>query len=792
MSSFSAQELDFDTVLKLVAAHAQTRVGRLFVTRAAHEANRRAAAGHALDTRELSELIEDGNRIALSGVDDAVEWLNPASPMPTEPADLLVLIALARRIAAVRRRLLSAPEHLGALRNRGEELPDTAELVAWAAPKLGRDGKVPDDASPELSRLRRKIGRTRNHLLGELEAVRRSHKGIVTDAPPTLRRDRYCLPVNASARSQMKGLVLDSSGSGATTYMEPFTIVEFNNDLAEATAGERDEIRRILNEIATAFMSVRADLADAFEILGQIDAIQARVLFGRRVEGQMIEPGIGEQLILYGARHPLLDERLHELRRQVLGEAEGRSSAHSVTPLDFRLPDETQTLVISGPNAGGKTVVLKTLGLMVLMCYNGIPLPVSEGSTVPWFEHLWCRIGDDQDVSADLSTFSGAMSATAQLLEEAGPRSLVIYDELGAGTDPLEGAALGCALLEELTNRGCRTVATTHLAAIAMSAAASKAMENAAMEFDEDHNRPTYTLRMGRPGRSRGLEIASTMGVFPGVIEHARDLLGGQHLELERWLERLENLETEVLREKEEAAREHRRSMAERRRAEMEQEKFEKLRDALPGELEKERDRLRQRAKKRLDRALQELEAATKDREHLGKRARQRVREKALDLRSESETTPEGNTPTALEPGLSVRLNSLGSVGVLQQTRGSQAKVAVQGKSLWVSVTDLEVVKKAGPAQKMDGVHVDVDEGPPQELILLGLDGEEAREQVERYLDRAHAGGVGFVRIVHGHGTGTLRRIVSEILRSHPAVGSFAHPPQNRGGTGATEVTLES
>jgi len=211
--------------------------------------------------------------------------------------------------------------------------------------------------------------------------------------------------------------------------------------------------------------------------------------------------------------------------------------------------------VISGPNAGGKTVVLKTIGLMVLMCRSGIPLPVEEGTVIPDFDHIWCHIGDEQDVGADLSTFSGAMAATARLLESADPETLVLFDELGTGTDPLEGAALGCALLEELNRRGGMTVVSTHLAAIALSASAADGMENAAMEFDEDSERPTYTLFMGRPGRSRALEIAHRMGVSENVLMRARELLGGDHLELDRWLRRLETLEQELEAERVEVRR---------------------------------------------------------------------------------------------------------------------------------------------------------------------------------------------------------------------------------------------
>ncbi len=790
MKSSIAKELDFDTVLKLVAAHARTRVGRFFITNAPTLPDRRKALEHAALTRELSSLLDDGERLPMGGVDEAVQWLEPEATIPVDPGDLLVLLGLARRTASVRRKLSAAPDRLTHLKALGQHLPDTEELVAWAAPRLGRDGRVPDDASPDLRRARRAITRVRQHLVAELEAIRRRHPGVTTDAPPTLRRDRYCLPVKASVRAQLPGLVLDSSGSGATAYVEPFGVVDLNNDLTDASAKERREVQRMLAEVAAAFGAIKSDLADAVQTLGRIDAIQARVFFGRLIDGLLLEPGSGKALVLNQARHPLLDQSLQALRTEIFDETERSGRTQSAVPLNFEFPGEAVTLLISGPNAGGKTVVLKTVGLMVLMCYHGIPLPVAPGSTVPWFDHVWCRIGDDQDVSADLSTFSGAMATTAQLLKEAGPSSLVIYDELGSGTDPLEGAALGCAVLEALTERGCRTVATTHLAAIALAASSAELMDNAAMEFDEDRGRPTYTIRMGRPGRSRGLEIAAAMGIPPSVIDHALDLLGGHHLELDRWLERLEVLEGELLRERAEVGREKAAATAAQSRADGERRRLEEERRQLPSMLEDERSRLRGRAKSRLDKALARLDTATEEHRHIGRKARQNIRNQALDLGAATEGEPMSSSGR-LELGAAVRIRSLGAEGVLQDLRDGQARVTVGGKRLWVAASDVEAIRTPATKKKTEAIHLEVEEREAPELILLGLDAEEARDRVERYLDRAHAGGLTTLRIVHGHGTGTLKRVVTDVVKTHPAVVSFGHPPGNRGGTGATEVTLE-
>ena len=776
--------------MKLVAAHARTRMGRFLLNTigelpAVDDALRRAAFNSA-----LLELITIDGPLPLDGIDDAASWLEPEAPPPTKPQEFLALLSLAKRVAAVRRRLDHVPDEQAVLRGVVGELPDTAGLVALVSPLLGRDGRIPDDASPELERLRRASGRRRQDLLQVLSGVRRAHGDAVTDAPPTLRRDRYCLPVRSGARSDIPGLLLDTSSSGATVFIEPFAAVELNNALAETAAKERYELQRILRLIGDAFAEAADDLAGAVEVLGRLDAAQASVLFGKVAGGRIVFPEAGADLRLEGARHPLLDSCLRDLRIEVFGDTERRRTQRPVVPLDFALPADVRTLVISGPNAGGKTVVLKTIGLMVLMCYHGIPLPVGAGTSIPQIDELWCHVGDEQDVTADLSTFSGAMAATARLLDDAGDGTLVLYDELGAGTDPLEGAALGCALLEVLTRRRALTVATTHLAAIAMVASSADGFENAAMEYDEANERPTYQLAVGRPGRSRALEIASRMGIAGNVLTRAEELLGGEHLELDRWLRRLETLEQELLRERSTLSR--RESEIERLviDAEIELARLEKERAQVLVELKSEREKLRLRAKKQLDRVTAKLEKATKDLKPLGRRSIQKLRDEALDLGEtlRPETTVELEDP---EVGTQVRLTGLGGEGKIDAVRGSRVAVVMGNKRVWVPITDVEVMRQPKNVPGKRVVHIEVSEEAPQELMLIGLDSERAREDVERALDQAFSAGKRTIRIVHGHGTGTLRRMVADVCRSHPAVKSFKHPPGNRGGTGATEVELE-
>ena len=787
MNRSVATELEFDKILKLVAAYARTDVGRSFVEGLAaplkddDDGIRAARLSHA-----VHELIDEDDAFALTGVDEAVGWLEPDAPPPAEPRDLVSLLTLARRVAAVRRRLAASKNDL--LEELAHRLPDTTALVAAVAPRLTRDGTIADNASPELARLRRELARIRVDVVSELESTRRANRDVVTDAPPTMRRDRYCLPVRSSARSQLDGLLLDVSARGATSFVEPFSVVELNNRLTSTIAGERREIQHILSEIIGLFAEARGDLSRAVEVLGELDAIQAKVLFGRAVEGRIVMPGEGRDIVVRAGRHPLLDERLHSLRLQIFGDAERRDPEHQVVPLDFSLPEGVRTLVVSGPNAGGKTIVLKTLGLMVLMCVRGIPLPVEEGTTIPAFDRIWCHIGDEQDVGADLSTFSGAMAATARLLDQTDSRTLVLFDELGAGTDPLEGAALGCALVEELNSRGGVTIVSTHLAAIALAAQTAEGMDNAAMDYDESSERPTYSLSMGRPGRSRALEIAHRMGVAENVLDRARELLGGDHLELEHWLRRLEAREQELEAERAEVRRQQREAEDVHRRAQRELEKLENERRELPEKLATEREELRRRAKTRLDKTIARLQKATEEHEALGRRRLQKLRDEALRIEIPGEDDA-GGQAEELAAGARVRM-VLGGEGVLREIRGSQAQVEVSDKRLWVPVSELVAIGSTPPAPRAR-VRVESAEDTPRELNIIGLDSERAREDLERFLDRAMTAGAPSIRIVHGHGAGVLRKMVADVCRSHPAVRSFRHPPQHFGGTGATEVELE-
>jgi DNA mismatch repair protein MutS2 len=773
--------LEFDRVLELVASFARSERGRREVTAALPRFTPGEGPSAFRLTRDLYALVAAHGSLPFTGL-DAAGLLDRDTPGAVDAGDLARLISLVRRIVEVRAVLAAAG--VGAeLAAIAATLPQLESLLAFCEQRLGPSGEVLDSASPALAQARAARERHRAAIVAAVEQVRRAHASAL--GPFTLRRDRYCVPVPAAERSTIPGLVLDLSSSGATVFVEPFAVVELNNALAEATALARAEEERVLAETAAAFHRHRGALLDAAETLARLDASQARVLFGQASGGVLLEPGAGAAIRLVGARHPLLEPALAPLRAEVLGNA---GNTRPVVPLDLMLTAEQRLVLLSGPNAGGKTVALKTVGLVALMAQAGIPVLAEAGSSLPPFSRLWCHLGDEQNLFSDLSTFTGAMRATAELLANADTDTLVLYDELGSDTDPEEGAALAAALVEELARRRCWTVATAHLITVAAHLEDVAGAVNAAMGYDEASGHPTYRLHLGVPGRSRGLAIASSCGVPAPVLARAREMVSRSFLAIDGYLEELAQ-ETERLRRQTERLRDvERRAEEDRLRLEREALRFEAEREKIRTRLDQERDALRRRAREQLAAALAELERARERGEFPGKKRVAALRHQALALGSNAP----GPHPTGgpLAPGATVRVAGTAVSGPIQRVVGERVEVLIGDKRLWVEASGCEPVAPP-PPRPLAEVEVVAADSPVAELKLIGMTQEEAREELEAFLDRAMVSGTPRIRVVHGHGTGTLRRVVREVLARHPAVASFAHPPQYRGGTGVTEVELE-
>ena len=705
------------------------------------------------------------------------------------PEEFRPIVRAARACDAVRRFLARAETpHLSA---RREHLPVFAALLAHAARLFGADGLLRDDASPALSGARSKLRRRRTEVSRQLEKILGERHEALGDAVVVMRNDRYCLPVLASSRGRVPGIVHDRSGSGQTVFVEPLEVIEANNDLALLSAEERREVERLLGEFGRAVLAEAEALLDAVDALAGLDALEARVAFGEMGEGRLPEISDDGNWTLVGARHPLLDARFEKLRRRVLGESRERPDA---VALDFELAADRRLLVVSGPNAGGKTVVLKTAGLFSMLTQCGIPIPAATGTRLPVFCAIRTEIGDAQAILSDRSTFSSSMERLADILAETGPDTLALIDEIGGATDPEEGSAIAIAFLEAFVARGGRALVTTHLSAIKSFAGSRPDALCAAMEFDDESGRPNYRLHSGLAGRSHALSVARERGFPEPVIERALEILGQAwqrreraEAEAEKAIERLRAEEAELGREREQARKQVEHLEADRRK--FAEERTRMLTEGLEG-FERARGELARRVEKQLEGSrLAQVSAA------------RLVEEAALAAEAEPVVAQAREAEEAIarsvEIGHRARVRGLNAEGLVVAFDGDWAQMDMQGKRLRVRRGELEPVsqKDAGGkrretvSRKQEVPARDVS-GPTAEVNVIGTRLDEAIDTAEKALDQALMSGAARLRVIHGHGTGRLRDGLREHFRQHAYVETLRPADAREGGNGATILEL--
>ncbi len=805
--------LEFPRVLDLVARDATSELGAARV-RELRPFERRAPAAEALAAvDEMVGLLHRDEGWAPPPIPDlraALRRLGVDGSV-LEPSDLAGVATLLDSARRVRRDILRFSEEWPGLARRAGRAVKAPQVQERLEASLDEAGAVADGASPELARLRRDLRGRRADLVSRLERLAGNlpSRVRVPDASVTLRNGRYCIPVRREGRSQVGGIVHDESASRQTLFVEPPQAIEPMNEIRELEMAEAREVRRILGELTDLVRPLREPLADSLEALAEIDSLFARATYAVGHGGVRPELGPDEERGAYRVaegRHPLL-----------------LATGEPTVPFSLELAPGESTLLVSGPNAGGKTVLLKAIGVISAMAQSGLPPPVGPGTRLPTFDGFFAVIGDEQSIEASLSTFSAQVANLKEIVDGAGGRSLVLVDEIGGNTDPSEGAALAAAVLLRLARQAGLTVATTHLGDLKALAGEDDRVVNASLQFDRERLRPTFALLRDRPGRSYALEIAGRLGLPEDVLAEARRRTSTEGRALESVLAELEGAEEE-LQGMIAAARGRQRELERRAREleEREERSKRRARDLESREAELERE-ARQRAetylleaRERVEEAIRRLEEryAETPRPRASARVESETREAAAAarraveeaVRETRDATPEMPLaepeldPEALEEGQMVHLRSLGRAGRVREVRGERVVVTAGGLRLTVPISDLErapdeeVAGEAGRGDRGGGptaVEARPEIEPRSEVDLRGLRADEVEAALVPALDAAIFADLPRLRIIHGKGTGALRRRVREVLGEDARIAGFRAGAFDEGGSGVTVVEFD-
>jgi DNA mismatch repair protein MutS2 len=805
-SPATVRALELGSLLAMVAELAVSDLGRGRVLDLAPAADQSELATRRRRYEEARRLLS--GRPLVGDLDFSAEELLVRLRSTREGlsgTDLVRLADLLRSARATAERVHEADPPCPELAAEVDGLADLSGLVRRIGGALDRRGDVREDASPLLADLRRRIRSTRDRLYTQLGEYVQRHRDELSEETVPMREGRLVLVLQAGSRGRMRGLTHGRSGTGKSFYFEPLEAVDENNALQQSVEEEDAERRRILAELADEVRQVLPDVEAHVRFVAGLDLLQASVRFAERCEGRLADTAPAGTLALRGARHPLLSPDLGELRERALGVSGHRGAA---VPLDLDLATDGggvdgdgRALVITGPNAGGKTVALKTVGLLALAHQCGLPVPAAAGTRFPFLCAVVATVGDEQDMLTDRSTFSGRLLRLKEAWEAAGPQSLILLDELGAGTDPEEGSALAISLLEGLLARRALAVITTHLTQLAAAALEMDGAACAAMEFSAATGEPTYRLLPGPPGASEALALGRRLGLPAEWLDRAERRLGTEHLKLGRMIAEVERVRRELADAQVRAEREVALLAGEREDMEHEREALAAERKVVARKVKAELDAFRQETRRRfraeVERIVGEVEAGR--RKGLEAEATERLFAAAPTL-PESEPAPAG----PLVVGEPVRHRAFGWEGELLSLERGRAEVQVRGKRVQCSGDELAPVSPEGPAagkkasrgrrgfRASDAVRgPDLVAEPPAELHLLGERVEPALKRLDDYLDRALLASKSEVRVVHGHGSGQLRRAVREHLRGHPAVASHRAGAPEEGGDGATVVVLK-
>ncbi|HBC92205.1 MAG TPA: endonuclease MutS2 [Pelotomaculum sp.] len=784
MERKTLQRLEYQKILEQLASFTGSPLSRELVMELEPVDDLAAILGWQAETSEGRELLRLDPTAEIGGWKDIrVQLKRAGSGAVLEPGELLAVADTLSAGRAIKAFLQEKQERYPILSRLAAALASLPELEKQIKKAILPGGEVADAASAELAQVRRKIMNHQLQIKEHLEHVIRSpnYQKYLQDPIVTVREGRYVVPVKIEYRTQVPGIVHDQSASGATLFIEPMAVVDKNNELRRLLLMEKQEVARILAELSDGVSRQADSISISLATLGDFDFILAKARYSRKLDAWAPELQGEAYMDIRQGRHPLLKDE--------------------AVPVNLRLGEDFDTLVITGPNTGGKTVALKTAGLLVLMAQSGLHIPAGDGSRLGIFRQVFVDIGDEQSIEQSLSTFSSHMTNIVDIVRRAGRDSLVILDELGAGTDPTEGAALAQSILEKLHASGARTIATTHASELKNFAYTRERVENASVEFDAVTLKPTYRLLIGKPGRSNAFEIASRLGLPDELVKRAREFLTVEQVRIDELMRNLERTQQEAEAEREKALR-----LSEEAR--LLKEKCERAENELNQKKEQILSKTGEEARNLVREARQEAEAAIRELKnkmaaeagHARESAIQEARARLKKIQDRvSRVSPEkaavGEAPRHLRPGEEVYLPKFNQKGYVLSLPGPNGEVQVQVGIMKVNVPlkDLRRAEKPEPQKgqnKVGGVLLDKAREISSELDLRGLYADEALLLVEKYLDDAYLAGLSKVCLIHGKGTGSLRTAIHRELNGHRRVKSLRLGEQGEGGYGVTVVEL--
>jgi DNA mismatch repair protein MutS2 len=805
MSRPAQEVLEFDKLRELLRLRTTCAPGRRRIGELQPGTDRERLESSFALIREAREWLRLERELGFGALSDPEHWLArlEAPGVVLEASEFLDAGSLLETAGWLRQQFREEAAEFPLLAAQSAQLADFRDLQATIKRCILPNGEISDDASTALRKIRASILQTRDSIQKTLKQILRSRLAESGEDYVTLRNDRFVIPVRSEHRRSVQGVVHGASATGQTVFVEPFETVESNNHLVQLAEEEAAEIFRILKDLTGRLQSMIGPLLSAASTIAELDSVFARARFARDFDA-CIPQFTGEaQLQLEAARHPVLEDKLRRENR-------------AIVPISLNLGGEERLLVISGPNTGGKTVALKTVGMAALAAQAGIPV-AAQSAVLSLFDRVLVDIGDEQSIAADLSTFSAHMLNLKAMLQEATANSLVLADEMGTGTAPEEGAALAVALLDEFRKKNCFVLATTHHDRLKTYASTTPGVVNAAVEFDDINLRPTYRLLVGVPGGSSGIAIANRLGVAKTIIDHARSLLTPEAHEaadliayLHRSRDQLDHLQKQMAEERHLLEEERRKLRAEwvdrqkQRIAELEQ-KFGEMQKRFDENVSRVVDAVKERQlhsqlEKTARRKMQDARGEAK--EEFNTAVVQTISESQKDLGIKPELLESVN-PQRLVPGARLRVRGFNKPVILRRSDGSSAEIEAGPLRMKVAIDEITGIegtpggKAPGEGKRGDITVTSASSAPSEgsstgEINVIGMTVEEASNRVDKFLDEAALANRTRVRIIHGHGTGALRRGLAEFLKTHPLVASSAFESEEHGGKAITVVDLRN